>query len=169
MHKINVLSHLKFDNIMNKNAWTDENVENLSDCAFISICCKPDIKKNYIEEVKHETDEHWFSKPHFNVLNVDFDDITDSVLETKYGRALGITIEQAQQIVDFIIDRYSKGVENWYLHCRAGRSRSAACGQFLIGFLKQYTDDVNDNGFLKDKINTFVWNKLLEAYNVSCT
>ena len=104
-----------------------------------------------------------------NVLNVDFDDITDSVLETKYGRALGITIEQAQQIVDFIIDRYSKGVENWYLHCRAGRSRSAACGQFLIGFLKQYTDDVNDNGFLKDKINTFVWNKLLEAYNVSCT
>lgn len=169
MQTVNVFSHLKFDNTMKENNWTDETVDNLSNCAFISICCNSEIKKNYIEEVKHETDEHWFSKPHLNVLNVDFDDVTENVLETKYGQAIGITIEQAQQIVDFIMDRYSKGVENWYIHCRAGRSRSAACGQFLIGYLKQFTDDVKDNDFKKDKTNSLVLKKLLEAYNVSCT
>ena len=166
MHTITVLSHLKFDKLMQDNKWVDCNVDNLKDSAFISICCKPEIKKNYLEDYKHETDEHWFKKSHKNVLNIEFDDIFEDITETKFGKAFGITIDQAKEITNFISENYNNGVKNWYLHCRAGRSRSAATGIYLMEFLQAHGENVKDNDFQKDRVNSLVYNRLREATNV---
>lgn len=166
MHSINVFSHLKFDKLMQDNKWVDCNVDNLKDTAFISICCKPEIKKNYLEDYKHETDEHWFKKSHKNVLNIEFDDIFEDTLETEYGKAIGITIDQAKEITNFISENYAKGIKNWYLHCRAGRSRSAAIGIYIMEFLQAHGEQVKDNGFQKDRVNSLVYDRLSEATNV---
>lgn len=166
MHTITVLSHLKFDKFMQDNKWVDCNVDNLKDSAFISICCKPEIKKNYLEDYKHETDEHWFKKSHKNVLNIEFDDIFEDITETKFGKAFGITIDQAKEITNFISENYNNGVKNWYLHCRAGRSRSAATGIYLMEFLQAHGENVKDNDFQKDRVNSLVYNRLREATNV---
>lgn len=166
MHTITVLSHLKFDKLMQDNKWIDCNVDNLKDAAFISICCKPEIKKNYLEDYKHETDEHWFKKSHKNVLNIEFDDIFEDITETKFGKAFGITIDQAKEITNFISENYNKGVKNWYLHCRAGRSRSAATGLYLKEYLQAHGEIVKDNDFQKDRVNSLVYDRLREATNV---
>ena len=73
--RINVLSHRAFDMWMQEFGFSDERLPD-KDEAVISICCTPEIKHNYLEGYKHETDEHWFKEQHDNVLNVDFDDIT---------------------------------------------------------------------------------------------
>lgn len=103
---------------MSENNWNDGNRPENS--AFISICCLPEIKKGYLEAVKKETDEHWFKENHENVLNVEFDDILMEKAETEYGTAYGMTDEDAKKIIEFI-DK-NKDKQNWYLHCRSGRS-----------------------------------------------
>lgn len=160
MHKISVLSHINFDNTMSVNDWTDINVDKLKDTAFISICCLPEIKHNYLEEHLHETDEHWFKKSHDNVLNVEFDDIVEDYIDTKYGKAIGISEQTAKAIVEFINKSYNKGIKNWYLHCRSGKSRSVAVGVYLMNFLKNKNEEVSDNGYKKDKANEKVLNML---------
>lgn len=126
--KINVLSHRAFDMWMQEFGFDDRSLPD-KDEAVISICCTPDIKHNYLEGHKHETDEHWFKEQHDNVLNVDFDDIVTPTKVTEYGTAYGISDEQAETIVKFVLGHAD--VENWYIHCRAGRCRSVAVGQFI--------------------------------------
>ena len=109
---INVLPHKKFDEWM-ADFQLDDSHPPMPDEAVISICCTPDIKHNYLEGHKHETDEHWFKQNHSNVLNIDFDDITCPVQKTKYGTAYGITDEQADTIVRFINDHIE--TDNWYI------------------------------------------------------
>jgi hypothetical protein len=118
---------------MKQNNWNDENIP--VDSAFISICCQPEIKKNYLEAVKHETDEHWFKSDHDNVLNVDFDDILMEKAETKYGMAYGMSEADAKKIIQFIENNKEK--QNWYIHCRSGKSRSVATGMFIKKYLKE--------------------------------
>jgi hypothetical protein len=79
---------------MQEFGFSDERLPD-KDEAVISICCTPEIKHNYLEGHKHETDEHWFKEQHDNVLNVDFDDITTPTKSTQYGMSYGITDEQA--------------------------------------------------------------------------
>lgn len=126
--RINVLSHRAFDMWMQEFGFSDESLPD-KDEAVISICCTPEIKHNYLEGHKHETDEHWFKEQHDNVLNVDFDDITTPTKSTEYGMSYGITDEQAERIVKFVLAH--SDVENWYIHCRAGRCRSVAVGLFV--------------------------------------
>ena len=65
-----VYPHKIFDSYMAKSKWNDDHVP--QNVAIISICCQSEIKKKYLEEHKHETDEHWFKKNHSNVLNIEF-------------------------------------------------------------------------------------------------
>ena len=158
---INVLPHKKFDEWM-ADFQLDDSHPPMNDEAVISICCTPDIKHNYLEGHKHETDEHWFKQNHSNVLNIDFDDITCPVQKTKYGTAYGITDEQADTIVRFINDHIE--TDNWYIHCRAGRCRSVAVGLFVAEFLKKHGQHLHfHTSRLITYQNLFVAQKLREA------
>lgn len=137
---------------MKKNGWDDSNIP--VNAAFISICCTPDIKKNYLEELKHKNDDHWFKHNHSNVLNVEFDDITESSIETYYGIAYGITDEIAQKIAKFIKDNHDK--EIIYVHCMAGKSRSIAVGKLI----SEYCNCRLSCYFGIDNLNEFVYNKI---------
>lgn len=152
--KIIVLPKIKFDREMEKNGWSDNNLP--SDKAFISICCNPIIKKNYLEDHKHKTDEHWFKHNHDNVLNVEFDDIFVPEFETNYGMAYGITDTVAKEIVDFA--KKNKDKNEIYIHCMAGRSRSVGVGLAL----KEYFNCDFSCGARWDRYNDFVYNKIKE-------
>ena len=152
--KIKVLPKCKFDKMMSDNGWNDNNIP--SDKAFISICCNPIIKKNYLEDYKHKTDEHWFKKNHKNVLNVEFDDIFVPEFETLYGMAYGITDSTAKKIVKFAKDNSDK--EEIIIHCMAGRSRSVGVGLAL----KEYFDCDFICNTRWDRYNEFVYNKIKE-------
>ena len=158
---VNVLSHKRFDEWMAEFQLNDEHPP-LEDEAVISICCTPDTKHNYLEGHKHETDEHWFKQAHENVLNIDFDDITCPEEKTKYGTAYGITPEQADTIVKFVESHIN--VDNWYIHCRAGRCRSMAVGLFVQEYLKKHGKNLHlhKTRFITYQ-NLFVAQKLSEA------
>lgn len=156
-----IYPHKLFDAIMEKNGWNDEN--HPEDSAFISICCLPEIKKGYIEAVKKETDEHWFKENHDNVLNIEFDDILMEKAETEYGTAYGMSDNDAKKIIEFI--EKNKDKQNWYLHCRSGRSRSVATGMFIKKYLHEKYDTnivvrspvhgiMGMNGYMFDKYCT---------------
>lgn len=131
-----VYPHKWFDTIMKGNNWNDDNIP--ENAAFISICCLPEIKHGYLEEIKHETDEHWFKENHDNVLNIEFDDIVTEKAETPYGIAYGMSDDNAKKIIEFIDKNKEK--QNWYLHCRSGRSRSVATGMFIKKYLHEKYD-----------------------------
>lgn len=150
--KIHVFPKLRFDAYMRKNGWNDSNVP--SNCAFISICCTPEIREKYLKEIRNINDFHLFSDKHENVLNIEFDDITSDKLETIYGIAYGITDEQAQQIVDFAKNNADK--EHIYIHCMAGKSRSVAVGIAL----KEYFGCDFGSFYGSNNLNKFVYNKL---------
>lgn len=151
---IHVLSKYRFDTKMEQEGWNDNNIP--SDKAFISICCTPDIKKNYIEDYKHKSDEHWFKENHPNVLNLNFDDIQEDKKETAWGMAYGMTDEDANKIVEFAKQNADK--EDLYLHCMAGKSRSVAVGLALREHFGCQLGCMNGiNG-----INDFVYKKLKE-------
>lgn len=158
---VNVLSHKRFDEWMAEFQLDDDHPP-MKDEAVISICCTPDIKHNYLEGHKHETDEHWFKKEHENVLNLDFDDITCPKETTKYGTAYGITPEQADTIVKFVENHLH--VDNWYIHCRAGRCRSMAVGLFVQEYLQKHGKNLHlhKTRFITYQ-NLFVAQKLTEA------
>ena len=109
---IHVLPKLKFDKLMKKEGWNDNNIP--TDKAFISICCLPNIKKNYLEDYKHIIDEHWFKESHPNVLNIDFDDITEDKRETRFGMSYGMTDKDADMIVEFAKKNADK--KDFYIH-----------------------------------------------------
>ena len=75
----------------------DYNVENDNNHAFISIIGTEECRKHYLEE----DETHWFKKNHINVLNLEFDDVTEDT--ELNGHLLKAMIEeQAQKCVDFI-------------------------------------------------------------------
>ena len=165
---IHVYSHKKFDELMKTYGWTEKTVP--ANCSIISICCTPEIKKNYLEDYKHETDEHWFKQNTDNILNLEFDDIEMDSLQTKYGMAYGITDEQAKTLVEFVkkqIDKYDGNMHYWYIHCRAGRSRSVAVGEFIEEVcIASDSPDLWPRLFLPhsdDDVNVFVYSKLRAA------
>lgn len=100
--------------------------EQSSDKAFIQIIGTPDSLKKYLEE----DTKHYFSNCDANnVLNLVFDDVNED--EFVYGsvKFLGLTEQQAEQIVDFIEEHKGK---NFYISCRAGKSRSQAVTRYIL-------------------------------------
>ena len=124
----------------------DYNVENDNNHAFISIIGTDGCRKYHLED--EET--HWFKKNHINVLNLEFDDVTE---DTEFNGHLlkAMTEEQAQKCVDFIENNIGKHI---YIHCRAGISRSGAIAKFIIEFYNENNIyNVSDFKFYNKRIN----------------
>ena len=127
--EIKVLSHVKFDELCEKNGWNDANIpENI---AFISIIGTDFVRENILER----KDGHWFEEEHDNVLNLEFDDV-EKEFEFEGGKALPISEEQVEKAVSFIVKNIGK---DFIIHCYAGISRSAAFGYFIKQFYNNYS------------------------------
>jgi len=113
-----------------KNGWNDKNVP--SDAAFISICGTKDCQEYVIKEREF----HYFEEKHDNVFNAVFDDITEytkpieeEVGKYRHGYCYGLDNKQARELVLFIKENLGK---DFYVHCRAGHSRSQAVVRFIL-------------------------------------
>lgn len=125
INRISVYSHNDFDEKMYRLGIDTFNVEDESDKAFISIIGTPECQKYYLEEDEF----HWFKNNTHNVLNLEFDDIDGDTIEWKGHTFYGITEEQSRQLVDFIENNKGK---NFYIHCKAGKSRSQGVCRFIL-------------------------------------
>ena len=132
--KIKVLSHENFDAICYKHGLDDDTLDEMVSqenylYAFISIIGTPECRKYYLED---ET-SHWFKREHLNVLNLEFDDVTED-LNWKGHLFKAMTEKQADQCIEFL--EKNKG-KIFYIHCKAGISRSGAFGRFIFDFYNQ--------------------------------
>ncbi len=158
--KIEVLSHYRFDEKMREMNLNDENVEK-TNTAFISIIGTPECLEYYLDE---GDTKHYF-KDHSNVLNLDFDDIgTDVMYNGHHFKTM--RMEQAEKTIDFIEDNINKGVEQFYIHCRAGYSRSRAVGEFIYRYCIENDIEVeyNDRNDYTTFVNQGVLRRLNHAY-----
>lgn len=116
-------SYIDFNGMCQDNGWNDFNVESISDKAFISIIGTEECQKYYLEE----SEEHWFKQNHLNVLNLEFDDISEDMVY--HGHKLSALNEkQANELFSFIEKNIGK---DFIIHCRAGVSRSQAVASFI--------------------------------------
>lgn len=107
--KAYVFSKRLFDRYMSENGISDGSIPD--NCAFVSIGEPADS-------------EHWFSESSDSVLNIDFWDVNGYRVED----VLGMTDEQAEKVYRFLSGNIGK---DFYIHCRAGVSRSQAVARFL--------------------------------------
>lgn len=134
--KIEVLSQYLFDKKMENLGLNDNNVDDLKDSAFISIIGTKECLEYYLDELDTK---HYFNDTHHNVLNLDFDDC-DTDIDYKGHIFKTMRIEQAEKSVDFIERMISEGKVHFYIHCRAGMSRSRAFGEFISRLINENTD-----------------------------
>lgn len=87
-----------------------------NDIAYISISASEKCAMEFFHDFS-ET-KHYLPDSN-NVLNLNFDDVTEDDIYP------AISEEQATQIIDFVDRNLGKHL---IIHCRAGKSRSAACG-----------------------------------------
>ena len=129
--KINVYSRNDFEEMMYRLDLNNDNVENQIDKTFIQILETPDCISYYEKKYGNEGNTHyWFNGCCAdNVLNIAFDDVNEE--EVKWNNVIlkGISDKQAELIVNFIEKHKSK---NFYISCRAGRSRAAAICRYLL-------------------------------------
>lgn len=141
----------------------DTNVEE-TNFAFISIIGTDECIKYYIKE----DDKHYFEN-HTNVLNLEFDDCGEHDIMYNGHHFKTMNMTQAERTVDFIEDMVKKGVETFYIHCKAGYSRSRAVGEFVYRYCKEkdidveYTDRLEYMTHLSDgvlrRLNHAYWKK----------
>lgn len=133
MQQLICVNKRDFERICRDEGWSDSNPP--TDAALISICCHEEVAKF----VLFDGDAHFFSEDHANVLNVEFDDITEDVKVfdgKEYGfpgklTAKGITPETSEKIVRFIEDHKDM---DFLIHCRAGKSRSQGVVRYILDF-----------------------------------
>lgn len=160
MIKIEVLSQHLFDERMKGMNLNDNNVEN-SNMAFISIIGTPECLTYYLDE---GNTKHYF-KDHPNVLNLDFDDIEDDVMYNGHHFKT-MRMEDAEKAIDFIETNINNGVTKFYIHCRAGYSRSRAFGEFIYRYCKEHGIEVeyDDRNDYTTMLNSGVLRRLNHAY-----
>ena len=131
--KVLVYSHCEFDQLCYVNKWDDDNVEDLNSKAFISIIGTNECQKYYLEEEEY----HWFKQNHNNVLNLEFDDIEEDI---NYNGHIfkSMNEKDAEKIVNFIENNIGK---TFYIHCRAGRSRSQAIFKYIVTMYYKIYDE----------------------------
>lgn len=154
MIKVEAYPHARFNQICEDNNWNDENVEDINDVAFISIIGTSDVQREYL----HEDLQHWFKSNHSNVLNLEFDDVAHDIVWDDY-KAYVITPKQAQEIIDFIEANLGK---RFYIHCRAGVSRSGAICDFIKHNYDYYKDSeggqhIRPNVAVLSALNKILW------------
>lgn len=154
---IYVLSNFLFDQLCENNGWNDDNVESLSDKAFISIVGTKDCT----DALGITEQEHWFKENHSNVLNLNFDDtIEDMVYKGVNIKAM--SNDQAKETVEFIENNIGK---TFYIHCLAAISRSAGVASFIEENYKEQDYSVDDCGYTRPnrdvvaKLNRVIWER----------
>lgn len=125
-NRVSVYSHDEFDEKMYRLGIDTFNVAEEKDKAFISIIGTKECREYYLKE---EDIQHWFKENTDNVINLDFDDIDDDSVEWNGNTFYGITGRQAKELCDFIENNIGK---NFYIHCRAGKSRSQAVFSYIV-------------------------------------
>jgi hypothetical protein len=159
--KIVVLSHYLFDEQMRKWELNNQNVDNLKDTAFISIIGTKECLDYYLDE---GDTKHYFKNFHENVLNLDFDDISTDV---KYDGHIfkTMSMEQAEKAVNFIEDMINGGRTTFYIHCRAGMSRSRAFAEFIYrNFGEDFNIEYDERNDYTTILNQGVLRRLNHAY-----
>ena len=144
---VRVLNKEHFELILPRMRIYNSNVEEQMDKAFISITDG------------YNTDIHYFNKDYKNVLNLEFDDVTD---RNSDGNIL-FNREHGSKIIEFV--ERNNHVETLYVHCLAGVSRSGAVGVFLneIYGSETFYDFCNSN--TKINPNFFILALLRRMYN----
>ena len=104
-------------------------------------------------------DIHYFDKDYKNVLNLEFDDVTDQDSE---GNVL-FNREHGEKIIEFV--ELNKHVETLFVHCLAGVSRSGAVGLFLNDIYGNETYYEFCNSNTKIKPNFYIVALLRRIYN----
>lgn len=130
--QIVVYNHKNFDTFCSHNAITDDNVETIfNNCAFISIIGTKNCLECYLNE---KSTKHWFKENHSNVLNLEFDDIDEDI---KVNGILykALSAKQSLQLYEFIENNLGK---TFFVHCRAGKSRSQAVAKFINELVDKY-------------------------------
>ena len=151
MKKIEVSSHLRFEEKCKAMGVNDENVESekFSEYAFIDIIGTRDAIEKYLHE---PNTKHWFDREHPNVLNLEFDDVSEKEFEYNGIIFKGFTQEQARKSYEFILNNSNK---DFIICCRAGLSRSQAFGNFIHDYFGGY-----DSESLLDTPNYYVYTQL---------
>ena len=155
MKKIEVSSHLRFEEKCKAMGVNDENVESekFSEYAFIDIIGTRDAIEKYLYE---PNTKHWFDREHPNVLNLEFDDVSEKEFEYNGIIFKGFTQEQARKSYEFILNNSNK---DFIICCRAGLSRSQAFGNFIHDYFGGY-----DSESLLDTPNYYVYTKLTREH-----
>lgn len=148
MNKVLVYSKAEFHNVVE---------ESREGKAYISIEGTSECIKYYI---KDDDNEHLLPSSS-DVINLDFDDVTEDKFKYKGHIFSTITMNQAKEVVDFVIRNIGKDI---IVHCKAGRSRSQAVGRFIIDcFPDEYRED-EKRPLYRDGYNPEVLKRLKEAY-----
>ena len=124
--QVQTYSHRHFNEMCGDIGVNDSNVGTFVNTAFISICCTDECRQYYLDDKI----DHYFKQNNSNVLNIEFDDLTEDKVWNGY-QLKALTEEQAKQIVDFIDLNNGKNI---YIHCTAGISRSGAVATFIRDF-----------------------------------
>ena len=155
MKKVEVSSHLRFEEKCKAMGVNDENVESekFSEYAFIDIIGTRDAIEKYLHE---PNTKHWFDREHPNVLNLEFDDVSEKEFEYNGIIFKGFTQEQARKSYEFILNNSNK---DFIICCRAGLSRSQAFGNFIHDYFGGY-----DSESLLDTPNYYVYTQLTREH-----
>lgn len=151
------LSRPDFEKLCIENNWRESIPENIR---IISI-----------GETSECSDYYNRYEPHFldsseKVLNVDFDDIPSETFEYSGIVFKGITPELSERIVKFIRDSQDC---DFYIHCRAGKSRSQAVTRFILDTFPETHPEYEINHSNPPMTpNMFVLASLKKAYRIQC-
>jgi hypothetical protein len=153
-NKVKVYGKEDFKRIVNDIDLTKE--------AVISIECSAECAKYWLEEEKGDTDNLHLLPSGPSVLNLDFDDIEgpgDKYYKGHWFRSFKEI--DAFDILKFI--RENKG-KDLIIHCKAGKSRSKAIGQFILEFMGDEYEDGNPNNPIDGSCNGGVLLKLKSIF-----
>lgn len=131
--------------------------ENRENTAYISIEGTPACIEHYIRD---DDNDHLLSSAS-NVLNLDFDDVTEDEFEYEGHIFSTISLEQAKEVLEFVVRNIGK---DFVIHCKAGRSRSQAVGRFIIECFPDEYEEEKSRRLYKSGYNPEVLKRLKHVY-----
>lgn len=155
MNKLYCFNRWAFENYCKEHGWDSDHIPENS--AFISICGTHPVQEFVLQEGEY----HYLDKGD-SVLNLDFDDINEAIvpIESTDSVAKGLDPLQAELAVRFIKDNLGK---DFYIHCRAGHSRSQAFVRYILDMYDTLYDFQIRPENPPTNYNQYVKTKLLDA------
>jgi len=132
----------------------DENIEQFDRVALISISDTSGLWSG-----------HYFSFEHDNVINFDFDDVSNRLEKSPINKNECYPMTEDDEVKNFNFIKKHSG-RNFIIHCAAGISRSGAVGQFITDYLeldqmdfRQKNPNILPNGHISRLLNKLAWNE----------